>query len=132
MDLNIAYLLTNAQFILYVALTNLSDREQRFYFSNDTGSLTRNGIHLFNIKYEKVIAYEKIFISPVPGKEQTYADLLKPKETKRFELQASVAEENNQLILLFKGISFKIPKSEKFYIAFNFLDTRSNVLEVAI
>ncbi|WP_415327964.1 hypothetical protein [Chryseobacterium sp. MMS23-Vi53] len=131
-DLNISYKFINDNFILYINITNFSNKEKRFYFLNNTGGLARNGINLFNVMHEKLIAYEKTFISPVYNEEEINADVLLPNENKQFELSASVLKENNNLILFFKGISFKITKGEKFYITFDFLDTTSNMLEVVI
>jgi hypothetical protein len=131
-DLNISYKIINDNFILYINITNYSSKEQEFYFVNDTGALARNGINILNTKYEKLIPYERAFISPAHSNLETNPYKLLPNETKQYELSASVLKENNNLILFFKGISFKIPQDEKFYITFGFLDTTSNILEIVI
>lgn len=131
-DLDISYKIINDNFILYINITNYSSEEQEFYFVNDTGALARNGINILNTKYEKLIPYERAFISPVHSNLETNPDKLLPNETKQYELSASILKENNNLILFFKGISFKIPKDEKFYMTFGFLGITSNILEIVI
>ncbi|WP_123902252.1 hypothetical protein [Chryseobacterium arthrosphaerae] len=129
---DISYHLEANRFILYLEITNHSGGERRFYFSNDTGRLARNGIRLFNTKNEEIQAYEKAFISPAYTTEPVPENRLLPDERQRFKLPAKVFEEENELILSFKGISFRVPRNEKFYITFDFLGIPSNRLEVFI
>ncbi|MCT2562099.1 hypothetical protein [Chryseobacterium herbae] len=130
MKLNISYHLEETRFILHIEITNDTDKERSFYCYNDTGGLARNGIRLFNANHEQAEPYERAFISPLYTGEQVRADVLTPNETGQFELPAKILEEDGELILSFKGISFRIVRGEKFYITFNFLGAISNLLEV--
>lgn len=132
MKLNISYHLKKPCLVLHVDITNDTDKERSFYFYNGTGGLARNGIRLFNAKYEEVEPYERTFISPVYAGEKVRADRLAPNETGHFELPAKMAEEDGELVLSFKGISFRIVRDEKFYITFDFLGATSNLLEVVV
>ncbi len=58
---DISYHLEANRFILCLEITNHSGGERRFYFSNDTGRLARNGIRLFNTKDEEIQACERAF-----------------------------------------------------------------------
>ncbi|MGH1517948.1 hypothetical protein [Chryseobacterium sp. JK1] len=128
----ISYHLEENRFILYIDITNTCDKERSFYFYNDSGALARNGIMLFNTKEEEIHAYERIFISPVYNGEKTNVNILAPRNTQRFELPAKIFEEDGELILAFKGISFRISGVEKFYITFSFSGITSNRLEVTV
>lgn len=132
MTLNISYHLEENRFILPIEITNNTDKERSFYFYNGTGGLARNGIRLFNAKYEQVEPCERTFISPIYTGKKVRADLLAPNETGQFELQGKIVEEDGELLLSFKGISFRIVRDEKFYITFNFLGGISNLLEVVV
>ncbi len=129
---DISYHLEANRFILCLEITNHSGGERRFYFSNDTGRLARNGIRLFNTKDEEIQACERAFLSPAYNAEQAPENILLPDERQRFELPARIFEEESELILSFKGISFRVPRNEKFYITFDFLGIPSNRLEVII
>ncbi|PQA90909.1 hypothetical protein B0A69_19440 [Chryseobacterium shigense] len=130
MKLNIAYHLEENRFILPIEITNDTDKDQSFYFYNDTGALARNGIRLFNTKDEEIEPYERAFISPKYTGDKVRADLLAPNETGQFELQGKIVEEDGEWVLSFKGISFRIVRNEKFYLTFHFLGGISNSLEV--
>lgn len=94
--------------------------------------MARNGIRLFNTKYEQTEACERAFISPINTGKKVCIDVLAPNETGKFELPAKIVEEEGELILSFKGISFRIIRHEKFYITFSFLEATSNLLEVVV
>lgn len=127
----ISYHLEENRFILYLEITNHSGGERRFYFSNDTGRLARNGIKLFDAEDKAIKACEIAFVSPAYDTEYV-ENILPPDEKQRFELPARIIEEETDLILSFKGISFRVPRNEKFYITFDFLKIPSNKLEVII
>ncbi|MFZ4929422.1 hypothetical protein [Chryseobacterium sp. Mn2064] len=128
----ISYHLEENSFILYIDITNTGDEKRTFYFYNDSGALARNGISLFTAKDEKMRAYERAFMSPVYNGEQIKINMLSPNETQRFELPAKIFEEDGELILGFRGISFRISRGEKFYITFSFSGITSNKLEVML
>ncbi|BAP32489.1 outer membrane siderophore receptor [Chryseobacterium sp. StRB126] len=129
---DISYHLENDRFLLYLDITNHSGGERRFYFSNDTGRLARNGIRLFNTNDEEIAVYGRSFISPSYNAEQVPENILPPNEMQRFEFPARLEEEDGELVLSFKGISFKIPRGERFYITFEFSEITSNKLEVMV
>lgn len=129
---DISYHFEENRFILYIDITNYSGEERRFYFSNDTGRLARNGIRLFDAKGEEIKTYERAFISPAYNADPVPENRLSPNETQRFEFSAKVFEEEGERVLSFKGISFKIPRHERFYITFEFSKIISNKLEVMV
>lgn len=132
MKLNISYHLEENRLTLPIEITNDTDKDQSFYFYNDTGALARNGIRLFNTRDEQIEPCERAFISPIYTGDKVRADLLAPNETGHFELPAKIVEEEGELLLSFKGISFRIVRNEKFYLTFNFLGGTSNLLEVVV
>ncbi|SDJ10935.1 hypothetical protein SAMN05421542_2673 [Chryseobacterium jejuense] len=129
---DISYHLKENRFILYLDITNHSGEERKFYFSNETGRLARNGIRLFDAKDAEIEIYERAFMSPAYNAEPVSENRLPPNETQRFEFPAKVFEEDGEQILSFKGISFRIPRNEKFYITFEFSRILSNKLEVVV
>ncbi|PIF46499.1 hypothetical protein CLU96_3537 [Chryseobacterium sp. 52] len=129
---NISYHLEKDRFILYIEVTNFSGEERRFYFNNDTGSLARNGIRLYDKKDQEIEVYERAFMSPAYNSEKVSMNILPVNETMRFELPGRVLEEDGDLVLSFKGISFRIPGDEKFYITFEYSRIVSNRLEVMV
>lgn len=132
MKLTISYHLEENRFTLYVEMTNDTDKDRTFYFYNETGGLARNAVRFFNAKNEQVEPYERSFMSPIYTGEDVPADLLAPSETGHFELPAKIVEEDGELLLSFKGISYRIVRHEKFYLTFNFLGGISNLLEVVV
>lgn len=132
MKLTISYHLEENRFTLYVEITNDTDKERSFYFYNETGGLARNAVRFFNAGNEQTEPYERSFISPVYTGTDVCADLLAPGETGRFELPAKIVEEEGELLLSFKGISYRIIKQEKFYLTFHFLGGISNLLEITV
>ncbi|AZA49376.1 hypothetical protein EG346_14850 [Chryseobacterium carnipullorum] len=132
MKLNISYHLEENRLTLPIEITNDTDKDQTFYFYNGTGALARNGIRLFNTRDEQIEPYERTFISPIYTGDKVRADLLAPNETGQFELQGKIIEEDGELLLSFKGISFRIVRNEIFYLMFNFLGGTSNLLEVVV
>lgn len=132
MKLNISYHLEENRLTLPIEITNDTGKDQTFYFYNGTGGLARNGVSFFNAEQEQAEPCERAFISPIYTGEKVNADLLAPNETGYFELPAKIVEEDGELLLFFKGISFRIVRNEIFYLKFNFLGGTSNLLEVVV
>ena len=132
MQHDISYHLDGDRFILYLDITNRSGEERRFYFSNETGSLARNGIRLFDAEDNEMKIYGREFMSPAYNAEKVSENILAPNERQRFEFPARIFEEDGEWVLSFRGILFKIPRNKKFYITFEFSQITSNKLEVII
>jgi|GEM_PF-2362547 len=120
--------ITNINIHIRIKITNISNDDIEFVFSNDTGALARNCIEITDENQTIQKPFDRVFISPsVNNIDKT---ILKANESETFELIGRFITEDELHILEFKGVSYKINLNRKYFLKFKYKSSTSNMIEI--
>lgn len=129
-NLNISYNIEKNNFILIIEMINLTDETIEFSFSNDTGSLARNCIKVYD-EQKKMLKSSGLSIG-IPINISNHMYNISPHESEILKLKAEIEQIKDYMFLSFHGVSYLIDKQKKYYLSFSFLSSTSNLLEIKI
>jgi len=129
MKLNLECLIPDRRTIqLLISVTNDTDNDLAFSFSNNSGALARNGIRLLDSSNNHVLPVEKMLMTPISSETDSY--LLKNGTCKQFEIAGKVINESDGHLITFKGISFLLKYNNRYKIQFKFKKFTSNIVDI--